>query len=125
VPHRLLPLLAVALCLAPGTWLRTEVPHLYDVPVSVRAVNETGAPLPDGWALEGVWEYTGSGQHFGGFSALIALAGNRLRAFSDRGARLTIVAPDQPQIPFGKGKGKREARQLAYQPSYEGCANEL
>lgn len=42
----------------------------------------------------GIWQYQADSLKFGGFSALLALKGDRLRAFSDRGYRFTLIAPD-------------------------------
>ena len=87
----------VAIALAPGTFVRTPVVQGLDLPVRLRAIDEPGVAPPAGWTLEGVWEYEGDGLLFGGYSALLALDGARLQAFSDRGGRFTFLQPDQPQ----------------------------
>jgi hypothetical protein len=86
--------LAVAAMCAPGTWLRSEVSR--DPPetialAQIAAVAPTASPQ---WELSGIWQYQAEGSSFGGFSALLALNGDRLRAFSDRGYRFTLTEPD-------------------------------
>ena len=115
VIRRLLPVLLLAIALAPGTWLRTPITNGFGAPISLRVVDEPGEDPPPGWALEGVWEYEGEGRFFGGFSALVALGEDKLRAFSDRGSRFTLVEPDRPQIPYSTGKRTRPPRLLGYQ----------
>ncbi len=90
---RLSLIAALALGLAPGTWLRTNVEQGVDAPITLRAIDEPGETLPAGWALEGVWQYEGDGLLFGGYSALLALDAGRLEAFSDRGGRLAFAEP--------------------------------
>lgn len=92
---RLSLLALVAFALAPGTFVRTLVVQGLDRPIHLRAIDEPGEVPPAGWALEGVWEYEGDGLLFGGYSALLALDGARLQAFSDRGGRFTFLQPDQ------------------------------
>lgn len=96
---RLLLLACVAAGLAPGTWLRTPAALGNEVPVSLSVVDEPGESPPPGWTLSGVWEFRGDGRLFGGYSALLALDGARLQAFSDRGGRFTFLQPDQNQGP--------------------------
>lgn len=107
---RLLLLAFVALGLSPGTWLRTPVELGLDIPVTLHAVDEPGAEPPEGWSLEGVWEFRGDGLLFGGYSALFALDDGRLEAFSDRRGRFTFLQPDQPQ-----GSQPTAQRQLSQQ----------
>src|SRR6056297_3377378 len=93
---RMTAALAVALLCAPGTWLRTPVSNTMPTDVTLEQVagaSETGVP---GWHLVGVWNYRAAGRYFGGFSALLTLSGNTLRAFSDRGTRFTFAEPDRP-----------------------------
>ena len=111
----LLALLAVAL--APGTWLRTPVVQGLDLPIELRSVDEPGEALPEGWALEGVWEYKGDGLLFGGYSALLALDNNRLEAFSDRGGRFTFLQPDQPQ--GSAGAANRSIAEQRVDPAFQ------
>lgn len=98
--RRVIAALAVAAMCAPGTWLRTDLPRQ---PPSQIAVAQVAGPraLPaamapgDDWALAGIWHYQADSLLFGGFSALLALEGDRLRAFSDRGYRFTVMLPDR------------------------------
>ncbi|MCK0098998.1 esterase-like activity of phytase family protein [Qipengyuania sp. S6317L1] len=90
--------LALALMVAPGTWLRTpvvkEAPHSIAL-TQVAGAGDTGA---DGWRVEGVWHYsTEPSLRFGGFSGLLAVGGGRLRAFSDRGFLFTFIEPDRAE----------------------------
>lgn len=94
---RLSLIVLLAIGLAPGTFVRTQVVQGLDLPIQLRAIHEPGEDPPAGWAVQGVWEYKGEGLLFGGYSALIALEGARLEAFSDRGGRFTFLQPDQPQ----------------------------
>lgn len=93
---RLIAALAVALMCAPGTWLRTDVPKT--VPDKINVVQVAGPQATDvpGWALAGIWHYTANSTRFGGFSALLALHEGQLRAFTDRGFRMTMTEPDRP-----------------------------
>ena len=120
---RILPIALIAFALAPGTFFRTPVQRGLDTPITFHAVDEPGKAFPDGWALQGVWEYRGDGEAFGGFSALIALHNNTLRAFSDRGVRFTFRQPDKPQEPFAFGGRVRPPTMLDVQlvtPGYWG-----
>ncbi|MEQ8771518.1 MAG: esterase-like activity of phytase family protein, partial [Erythrobacter sp.] len=53
------------------------------------------------WRVAGVWRYSADNRHFGGFSALLPVGEESLRAFSDRGVRFTFPEPgsDKPAIP--------------------------
>ncbi|MEM1195328.1 MAG: esterase-like activity of phytase family protein [Pseudomonadota bacterium] len=111
----MLLLALIAAALAPGTWIRTPIINGFDRPITLEKVEEPGEAPPPGWALEGVWEYDGEGRFFGGFSAMIALGPDKLRAFSDRGARFTLVEPDRPQRDYLIGQSARRPRSLTYQ----------
>lgn len=92
----------LATALAPGTWLRTPVLQGLDARITLRPVDEAGAEPPQGWSVEGVWEFEGDGLLFGGYSALLALYDGRLQAFSDRGGRFTFLQPDhEPALTTG------------------------
>ena len=114
---RLFLLGLLSLGLAPGTWLRTPVALGLDRPVSLREVHEPGAPPPAGWSLEGIWEYSGEGLLFGGYSALLALPDGRLEAFSDRRGRCTFLQPDAPQGP--DPSAQRVLADQAVDPAYQ------
>lgn len=98
--RRVIAALGVAVMCAPGTWLRTDLPRSPPSEIAVaqvsgpRALPDTGVPDAD-WALAGIWHYQADSLLFGGFSALLALEGDRLRAFSDRGYRFTLLLPDR------------------------------
>lgn len=114
---RLSLLALLALGLAPGTWMRTPVVQGLDLPIALSRVDEPGEAPPDGWALEGVWEYKGDGLLFGGYSALLALDGNRLEAFSDRGGRFTFLEPDKS--PEGAHSAKRSIAEQPVEPRFQ------
>ncbi|WP_052768895.1 esterase-like activity of phytase family protein [Aurantiacibacter marinus] len=87
---------ALAIMLAPGTFLRTAIPVQRTNALYAASVED----LPDlvganGFTREGVWHLTSPNIDFGGFSALLVLEGaGRLRSFSDRGSSMTFVPPD-------------------------------
>lgn len=91
--------LAVALLCAPGTWLRTELPDTSPRNIALARLQGPGSAGAPGWEIEGVWQYSAESLLFGGYSALLAVSGNRLRAFSDRGFRMTLTEPDQSGAP--------------------------
>ena len=96
--RRLIAGIVLALMLAPGTLLRTQIPSGSTADLIISRV----ADLPDkasngGFTRMGVWELSSSRIEFGGYSALLVLGDTTLRAFSDRGKRLTFAAPGQPQ----------------------------
>ncbi|MEO0870937.1 MAG: esterase-like activity of phytase family protein [Pseudomonadota bacterium] len=122
---RLFLLCCISIGLAPGTWMRSDVTLGFRQPISLTDINEPGAPLPLGWSLEGVWQYDGEGRAFGGFSALLALNGQTLRAFTDRNAQLTLVMPDKPQSPYRVGKALRPPRQFTRQATEKAPAGWL
>lgn len=101
---RLIAALAVALMCAPGTWLRSPV---IDTPPQAVAVAQvagaTDTPAPQ-WVVAGVWQYRAPGLRFGGFSAMLALGPGKLRAFTDRGFRMTFTEPDLPQPTGGMNR---------------------
>lgn len=94
--RRLIAALAVTLLCAPGTWLRTAVDAAPPQAVAVVQVAGPAAAVAPGWAVAGVWQYRAEGLRFGGFSAMFTLGPGRLRAFTDRGFRMTFSEPDQP-----------------------------
>lgn len=87
-------LFIAALC-TPGTWTRTPVSWDPPAEVTLKQIAQAQEDVAPGWSVAGVWEYRGpSSLLFGGFSALSTLKGERLQAFSDRGARFVFDAPD-------------------------------
>ena len=86
--------IVVAACLAPGTFLRSDVPPPdFDAPLSARLLpveaDKTG-PL----AFVRAWHLTSTNDHFGGYSALLARADGTLLAGSDAGRLLAITQGD-------------------------------
>lgn len=94
--RRLLAACAVALACAPGTWLRSAVVMEIPLDIGVAQIQTAGPAAAPGWSVGGVWVYNSKGARFGGFSSLLALGPGTLRAFSDRGFRITLTAPDRP-----------------------------
>ena len=93
----MLAALVVAAMCAPGTWLRSAVSEDPNPEISVaRIQGETSTSVP-GWRVEGVWHYSSAPSlRVGGYSALLTMGDDTLRAFSDRGFRFTFPAPDVP-----------------------------
>jgi Esterase-like activity of phytase len=86
---------ALAAMIAPGTWLRTPVTKEKPKDVALSQVAGSSEVAVPGWEVKGVWQYsTAPSLRFGGFSGLLHVGGNRLRAFSDRGFLFTFVEPD-------------------------------
>jgi len=111
--RRLFTLTLLCLLLAPRTWLRETNGEL-DLR-NILSHRRLNVPEPSDWPeslrLGGVWELESPNTHFGGYSALLALPGARLVAYSDRGGVLTLTAP-------GEGRAKPEFRRSrAHQPS--------
>lgn len=95
-PYRVLAACAVALMCAPGMFLRSEVVLTAPQDIAFVQIADAKPTTAPPWALEGVWHYTSKGARFGGFSAMLALGPDTLRAFSDRGFRITMTEPDKP-----------------------------
>jgi len=93
---RLLAACGVALLCAPGTWLRSEVVAALPTDIAVERIQPAGPTGQPAWQVAGVWHYEAESLRFGGFSALLALGPGKLRAFSDRGYRITLTEPDGP-----------------------------
>ena len=90
--------LALAAMVAPGTWLRTPVTKENPENIELTQVAGPSDVAVPGWNVEGVWHYsTVPSLRFGGFSGLLHVGGNRLRAFSDRGFLFTFVEPDREE----------------------------
>ena len=95
--RRLVAVALIALALAPGTFLRTEIPRKLTTDLAIEPVSDlpqraTGS----GFTREGVWQLTSSSLEFGGYSAILAMDDSSLRLFSDRGNRLTLPVPGRP-----------------------------
>ncbi len=96
--RRFIPIVLVAMALAPVTWLRSEVPP----PNLSGPIYFTRLAMPQPSAGEvrliGGWMLASTNDHFGGYSAMIALDGGHLIAASDRGRimRLTMSGDGPP-----------------------------
>ena len=94
MPRRVLIVLLI-LGLAPVIWLRQPVPPQNDAQVVSAAL----LPLPRNpgdlgpFRLTGAWHLTSQHSDFGGFSAVVWPAPNRLTMFSDSGVRLDMPMP--------------------------------
>ena len=86
--RRLILIFALMAVLAPGTWLRSRPePADHAAGLSIRQI--PGVPPKLGpLRVEGVWELSSANEHFGSYSALLALPGGDLYAASDRGRYL-------------------------------------
>ncbi len=74
--------------------MRDDLPDTPPRAITVTRLQGPGPTGTPGWDIAGVWEYDADSLMFGGYSALLALPGEGLRAFSDRAFRLTLIAPD-------------------------------
>lgn len=82
---RLILILCLMLALAPGTWLRSDIPSPNpDGPVILTRLGLLPASAGDVQVLGG-WKMVSENQHFGGYSALLAIDDQHLIAASDRG----------------------------------------
>lgn len=93
MPRRL-PIVLIALGLAPAVWLREPVPP----PDNSQSVTMTALALPapdltGPFQITGAWLLTSANTDFGGFSALVHPAADQLIAFSDTGMRLDMPIP--------------------------------
>jgi len=93
--RRLAAALLLAIGLAPGTLLRTDIPRGNEVDLSISVVDDLPDTVSsDGFTRSGIWQLSSGRLDFGGYSALLVLGGDTLRAFSDRGRILTFPAPN-------------------------------
>ena len=91
--RRLILILAVALLLAPGTWLRSP-PAPRDASQSVRLIRLAVPMQPVGdMQLQALWKLTSANSSFGGFSALLLLDDGQFLAASDSGAQALFPRP--------------------------------
>ena len=97
-PKRLLLAALLAAAFAPGTWLRTPENREVDRQAAVEPLT-VAATRSGPFALVAGWRLTGDRAAFGGFSALVALDGERFLAGSDTGRRLIFDRPDRKARP--------------------------
>lgn len=89
--RRFLMLLAVALLLAPGTWVRSPRPQpVLDAGVRVTALDVAGARVGAVEIIKG-WELSSRHSYFGGYSALVALSRGSFLSVSDSGATMRFA----------------------------------
>ena len=102
---RLLPLALLCLLVAPGTWLRERPIAPGDGATLVMHRLDLSQPRdwPAALRVAGGWSLGSRHEGFGGYSTLLALPGNRLLSFSDRGDFLEFAAPDGPSGPTISG----------------------
>ena len=111
---RLILIALVMLALAPVTWLRTERPP----PDLGAPVAFTRLAMPEPMAGEvrivGGWKLSSANDHFGGYSALLALDGQHLIAASDRGRIMQLALrgddPPRAQMTYLSGNIEPEKR---------------
>lgn len=96
---RLLLIAAIALGVAPGTWLRTPVPPPDFTAPLVFAEIADAQGLSGEATLLGAWNLETRNAHSGGFSSIEALSSKRLLIGSDRGRLLEISLPQIEQVP--------------------------
>jgi hypothetical protein len=113
---RLLTLAVVALGLAPGTWVRTEVTARdYEAPLRIIPI-EAPTGVTGALELTGLWNLTSANDHHHGFSALTLLPNGDLLTGSDRGRLLTIpLMKGEPSAAgahyrFLPGRGEKQRR---------------
>ncbi len=88
--------LALTVLCAPGTFLQEDVPNSPTEDITITRIAGPSDSSVNGWAVEGIWQAEAYNLTFGGFSAMLALRDDTLRAFSDRGTRFTLTEPDKP-----------------------------
>ncbi len=93
-------ILAIALGLAPGTWLRTNLSTSFDTPIEVIEIDQrSGVTGP--LRITGAWQLDSQNAHFGGYSALILLGNGDLYAGSDRGRVMHLRMVDGTPVSDG------------------------
>lgn len=86
---------AIALGLAPATWLRSPaMPPNNAQALSIVPI-DPGVTRLGPFRIGGVWQLTSPNDAFGSYSALVSPAPGRLLAFSDRGDLLGFAMPGQ------------------------------
>ncbi len=92
--RRLFLILAVAIGLAPGTFIRAPT-HIPNIEASVRGLPIAISERKLGpFTVEGIWALKSDNDRFGGYSALTILGDGRLLAGSDAGFLLTLPQPE-------------------------------
>lgn len=97
--RRAIAVLLLAAALAPGLWWRHQwVPRPLTGTVTIRPIAHETHRDEGPVQLAGVWHLTSPDPRFGGYSALVVRAGERLRAYGDNGLWLEFGAPGQAEI---------------------------
>jgi hypothetical protein len=96
---RLILVVLVVLALAPGTWIRSEIPPpdmndpVIITPLTIPQTNAGEVQVLAGWRM------VSGNDHFGGYSALVALDDQHLIAASDRGRIMRLdMSGDAPRV---------------------------
>ena len=93
----------LALGLAPGTCVRSELPPpRYDAGVAIQALDVPRAQVGE-LELVGAWQLSSPNEHFGGYSDLVALDESTFLAASDRGRLLRFSRPDTGSLDVAMG----------------------
>lgn len=113
--RRLIAILAVALLLAPGTWLRSP-PEPHNPSQTIRFTRLPVPAQPVGeMQLQAMWNLTGAHSSFGGFSALLLVNDNQFLSASDGGVEAWFPRPllggglaSGARVGIGPFAGRRE-----------------
>lgn len=99
--RRLLAGTLIALALAPGTFVRTQISNAPDALMTISVVDDlpiadTSGPV----RRDAVWHLDSPSLRFGGYSALFVLGTQnpQMRAFSDRGVRIDFPLPENASV---------------------------
>ena len=95
--RRVTAAILLAVLASPGTWLRTEVTWERTEDIAITKIAGESEAATPGWKVVGIWHLRSDSMLFGGFSALVVNADGSLTAFSDRGTRLEMPAPEGGQ----------------------------
>lgn len=113
--RHLLAVLALALLVAPGTFVRTTVPGGVALAVTIALLPFDGRQR-DGLAVAGLWELDSAGENFGGYSAMLLRERDGIKLFSDKGFVLAFARPDPRSGPARAAPLPARSRQLPATP---------
>lgn len=123
---RLAFLAAVALGLAPGTFVRTPAPVHDDRPILTLEPIDVDRVTRGEVTVEGLWELSSPNSNFGSYSGLVAISPGELLAVGDAGGWLRFAPPDGEGSPprFGalrkanlRRKSAVDAEAVDYDPA--------
>lgn len=111
--RRLILLGLVVLALAPATWVRSPAPVIdYNAPLLIERIEPAGTFASDTVTLDAAWKLASTNNHFGGYSALVALDERTLLAGSDKARLLHLPIPDRgagkPEMGFLKPQSEND-----------------